>query len=503
MTEAVEALVERMLSRLEGTPISQELADRADHLFARALREQRRTPRTTRAMLVRFARRLLPVGAAVAAALLVVVFLTDGLTSTAWAAVVEAMAQVDSCHFYKLEFRSGRLNNWGQGWFGKGSVSFRKDDGTTFVDDGATEIVYSKIGEELRRGESEFGQLIGQRFSLKFLLRMFSLDEDEYARQKPVVIEDDFLVYRFSAPEKVADWVERVEVSVGKGSHLPFQVKVTRKDQPGEAYDLYILDYSPGARKPDLPRPLEERLGRAEGTLGGEIEVLVPDFPGVHSVVVRPYRKHFEGKGELLVVDGVLVLSDGHRRSFLKQMPLDQRGQQAGGMGDRRWPDGQFRHFRYQIRVQDTGDGKVVVQAGAWLDTPQELQRDEVQRFLERRGLEGRGLGRAEGALGGDIEVLTPDSPGIRSVVVRPYRKRFEGKGEFLVVDAVLVLSDGQRRPFLKQNPVDNEVGIAGTLGDDQWPDGEHRSFDYVLRFEKGPGGTLVFEAGAWFAPLP
>ena len=99
---------------------------------------------------------------------------------------------------------------------------------------------------------------------------------------------------------------------------------------------------------------------------GELVTIPVPESPGVKAVEVRPYLKDF-GQGELLVVDMALILEDGQRHSFAKQLPISEEKPIRGAMGDAIWPDGKFRHISYALRCRRNGD-EVQFEAAAWLD---------------------------------------------------------------------------------------------------------------------------------------
>jgi len=363
------AAVERSLSALNTILVSSELAEQADELFVQAAAQNTEMP-TRKGFLRRMAK--------IAAAAIVVLSVAASLfatrhlwQSTAWAAVIDAMAHVRNVHFYEFKFREHRLANWGEGCWTADVVWFRKSDGRIFIDNGKTQRMLDKNGVEVRAGKSEFGQVVGTPFTLEVLLRTFSLSGEDYRRQEPSQVGDAFLVYRFDPPADKQDWVRMVEVTVGKGSRLPALLKVYRKDQEN-AFDMYVIDYAgavvptgePKLETPEAPR--ERKFGKGGGKLGQVVTIAVPESPGVKALEVRPYLKDF-GQGELLVVDMALILEDGQRRSFAEQLPISEEKPIRGGMGDARWPDGKFRHISYALRCRLNGDD-IEIEATAWFD---------------------------------------------------------------------------------------------------------------------------------------
>ena len=314
---------------------------------------------------------------AVAAAAAVAVFIVAhyGFAKPAWAEVVEAMAHVRSFNFYEFKFRGGKLTNWGRGWLSDKEARFQKSDGRIWLDDGKAQIILDKNGKVLSENESELSDLLSFGCSMDVLLKTWSLDENEYADQSPVKVADDFLIYNFTPPAKIGSWAERIDVSVGKNSRLPFQVKLLRKDGNSDSYDLYVIDYTT-TEMPPLPVPEQLvapvpkgiKYGTGQCVLGEEVSIEVPDSPGIHSVVIRPYYEFFEGMGELLVADAAFVTWGGYRRSFLRQMPFKKNMYLNGGMGDHYWPDEKSRHFGYHIVFDRIGDKTFALKATAWFD---------------------------------------------------------------------------------------------------------------------------------------
>jgi hypothetical protein len=316
---------------------------------------------------------------AAAAVIIVAVILRLNITrgpdmaSVAWANVATNAKQVDFVHFYELKFRKNRINNSLEGWFAKGKVLAKKDDGTTFYDDGKTETVIDKHGEQIRKGPSDLGNIKGLTFFEKITQGLMQYENEDMLKQVPSHVGDDFLIYRFDPPERIKEWVEDVAITVGRNSLLPIQMKIRRKDQ-ADAYDLYILDYEAPERPVeffDTQSITEPPHGKGEIVLDDEEVVIdISDSPGIKAVVIRLYSKYFENMGELNVFDAAVITTEGFRRGIARQIPWQSNKEDKFSVGDsKHWPDKKFRHVTAKIMLRPTEKkGTYLVEVRCWFD---------------------------------------------------------------------------------------------------------------------------------------
>jgi len=295
------------------------------------------------------------------------------MASVAWGEVTARADQVDFVHFYELKFRQNRVNSSLEGWFSKGQLLAKKDDGTTFLDDGKTETVLDKLGQQIRKGASEVGSIKGMKFFEKITQGLMQYEDENLLRQVPSHVGDDFLIYRFGAPKRMEKWVQSISITVGMNSLLPVQMKIRRKDQE-HAYDLYIFDYEEPEKPAEFFGPQSVSKpphGKAEVVLDGkEVTIDISDSPGIKAVAVRLYRKHFENVGELNVFDAAVITTEGFRRGILQQIPWELNKESQFSMGtSEHWPDKKFRYIEAKIVIRPTEKENVyLVEVSCWLD---------------------------------------------------------------------------------------------------------------------------------------
>ncbi len=293
------------------------------------------------------------------------------IASVTWANVTTNAKQVDYVHFYELKFRKNRINNSLEGWLANGKVLAKKDNGTTFYDDGKTETVIDTHGEQIRKGPSDLGNIKGLKFFEKITQGLMQYENEDILKQVPSHVGDDFFIYRFGPPERMKEWVESVSITVGRNSLLPVQMKIYRKDQ-SDAYDLYIFDYE-ASEKPteffDVQSISKLSTGKAEAVLSGEEVIIdIPDSPGIKAVAVRIYSKYFEKMGHLNVLDTAVITTEGFRRVTHRQIPWQLDKKIKFSMGSKDWPDKKFRPVTQQfiLRATDKKD-TYLVEASCYL----------------------------------------------------------------------------------------------------------------------------------------
>jgi hypothetical protein len=295
------------------------------------------------------------------------------MAKVAWSNVTTCVDQVDFVHFYELKFRKNRINNSLEGWFAEGKVVAKKDNGTTFYDDGKTETVFNKDGKQIRQEPSDLGNTKGLNFFEKITQGLMQYENEDMLKQVPSHVGDDFLIYRFDPPERMKEWVESVAITVGRNSLLPVQMKIHRKDQ-ADAYDLYIFDYEAPEKPVEFfdPQSISEPPhGKGEIVLDGEEVIIdISDFPGIKAVAIRLYSKYFENMGELKVFDAAVITAEGFRRGIARQIPWQLNKEVEFGMGDsKHWPDKKFRHVNAKIMLRPTEKkGTYLVKVRCWFD---------------------------------------------------------------------------------------------------------------------------------------
>lgn len=166
--------------------------------------------------------------------------------SAAWADVTSQVEQIDYVHFYRLEFRNGRLESARDGWFANGKTATMLPDAAVVIDDGTNNKLYNDLDQEVQIEPSLLGN-IQQKVPKGGFFQMltqgvFAYDSSEIDRQKPVQIGKDFAVYRFGPPNRKSQWVEQVTITVGRKSLLPVQMKI-KLTESENAYEVYAFDY--------------------------------------------------------------------------------------------------------------------------------------------------------------------------------------------------------------------------------------------------------------------
>ena len=296
------------------------------------------------------------------------------ITGVAWSKVTNRANRVGFVHFYELKFRENQVNSSLEGWFSDGKLVAKKYNGTTFFDDGKTEMVFDKYGQQIRKGPSGLGNMKGMKFFEKITQGLMQYGNEDLQRQVPSHVGQDFFIYRFGPPEKLKEWVQSVSITVGINSLLPVQMKILRKDQEN-TYDLYIFDYE------ELEKPAEffdtesvdkPPQGQAEIVLDGEEVIIdISDSPGIKAVVVRLYPKYFENMAELkMMLDLVVITTEGFRHGICKQMPWRLNKENRFSVGDStHWPDKKYRHVTAKIVLRSTEKENVyLAEVSCWLD---------------------------------------------------------------------------------------------------------------------------------------
>jgi len=154
-------------------------------------------------------------------------------------------------------------------------------------------------------------------------------------------------------------WFGSTEVVVARNSLLPLQLKGFRADGTEGDYKLLMFDYLGASSS-----PAERKYGKAECAVGEEVALEVRNSPGIARLLIRVYpSERLEGK---LVADASVVTTDGNQRGFAKGLPFEATMRLTGANTDSYWPDGVFRHFRYNIRFERLANDRFSVEGSAW-----------------------------------------------------------------------------------------------------------------------------------------
>jgi hypothetical protein len=168
-------------------------------------------------------------------------------TTLAWSEVKNNFEQIDFLHYYHFEIKNNGSQKYSEGWYINGKI-YGKDDTQNLVtvDDGVTRITYDYDGNTVKTEKTgiENPASFKESFSIfgKITKGLLRYNDDEILNQIPSYAGKDFLIYRFDAPKNMNEWIESVNITVGKNSKLPVQMKIYQK-KSNDDYRLYIFDY--------------------------------------------------------------------------------------------------------------------------------------------------------------------------------------------------------------------------------------------------------------------
>lgn len=308
------------------------------------------------------------------------------LAKTAWADVTSRVAQVDYVHFlFTPEPRYHRTVRPYEGWYSHGKVVTRSWLGNVTYDDGQTCQGFDRhnIG-----GPKAPSEMKGRTFFAWISKGLLAEDNEQFSKQVPASVGDDFLVYEFDPPDKDTGVVERISVTVGRYSLLPVQVKTWHKydadtgegmDDIKDGYTLFIFDYA-GPDKPaeffEPPTVSEPPHGRGEVVLNGEeVMIQLSRAPGIKTLVMRLYSESFESSADpVLLADVAFILDDGLRSITCERVQVGPNGPNRIGMGSvDNWPDRKYRNISSTLILKPTDkENTFAVEISCWLDTIRE-----------------------------------------------------------------------------------------------------------------------------------
>jgi len=317
------------------------------------------------------------VAAAVVGAVIVGVRAIQGppdLAGVAWGSVYGNFTKVGKVHFIKLEVTDEQIKPCFQGWSQEGKTVY-VDQKTRKYDDGQTSRSFDLNGNPT--GSHPSPATIGMDLFAHLSRGFFSEKNEQFAKQKPVSVGDDFLLYEFAPPDDDKSWLEGVSVLVGKTSLTPIQIKLrgTGTGFLNGGCLMILFDYDSPAKPAEFFQPPTKAKapdGKAKLILDGqETRVDIKGIPGVPAAMVRLHDK-FDGPAEQLPIlereayqwkkqpfyhlDITFVGDQGQRSRTLEACLWVNEG--CNGMiGD--WKDGPVKAIRFTPIIRPTSDPKV------------------------------------------------------------------------------------------------------------------------------------------------
>jgi len=341
----------------------------------------------------------------VAAAAVIIIAVLIGLdflggpdmANVAWAEVTRRVGQADYLHCYYFKGRGDTFKRHFEAWYAHGKLVMCGDKGGMTYDDGQTQQTFDEQGRRTVIEPSFFAE--GQTFCEVFTAGLLSDKNEQFNRQVPTNVGDDFLIYEFDPPPDEGDYLESVFITVGKNSLLPVQIKIYEKS--GD-YDLMMFDYEAPEKPAEFFEPpgVDAPHGKDEVLLDGEEVVLdIEGAPGIKQAIVRlhdmyngsvdqlpsAYRqkvhhrfpKTYKKKGgPVFRLDVTFVTDEGYLSQIndLIVLWLNEAQQcgvgASGGGGLDGWPDGKYRNIRFSPLLKPTDrEDTYIVEMRCWLRT--------------------------------------------------------------------------------------------------------------------------------------
>jgi len=301
---------------------------------------------------------------AVAAAIIIVAItgiLEFNKPSVAWAEVTNRINQVDYGHMYYFKSRGKEF----EGWHAHGKTLQRVHNGHAIYDDGRTWQRFNGYGTLVTRTPSVFPD--GRTFLEKFSGGLLSDKNEQFNKQIPVRVGEDFLIYTFGPRPSESDWMENIVITVGRNSLLPIQMKFCSKT--GD-YDLLIFDYEAPEKPTEFFKMpvITPANGAGEVLLDGqEVMIGITDAPDLKTAVVRLHSKSVDDSGEVsFSVNITFITKDGfrsHTMDITDFKPDEAKMCGTGGPGGlENWPDGKYRNIRFSpwLKPTDSEDKYIV-----------------------------------------------------------------------------------------------------------------------------------------------
>jgi len=284
-------------------------------------------------------------------------------STVAWADVVRHGAHVDYVHMYYFKSRNGDFFRQFEGWYDSDRMVFHGNGGETY-DDGRISQIFNEHGMMVSRHRSLFAD--GQPFLELASNGLLSDKNEQFNKQIPTSVGNDFLIYVFEPSEKEREWMEAIYITVGKNSLLPIQIKPVHKD--GD-YDLFIFDYEAPREPPEFfePPDVGQPNGRAEVVVDGEeVKIDITNAPGLKTAIVR-LRSGASENNDKFYLDVTFITDEGYPSGTNDglRLKVDEAakcgtGSAEGGLDE--WPDGKFRNVRFSpwLRPTDREDSYIV-----------------------------------------------------------------------------------------------------------------------------------------------
>jgi hypothetical protein len=288
------------------------------------------------------------------------------VANVVWGDVVTHIDDVDYVHMYYFASRGKDFSRRFEGWHAHGKTLQRMHNGDTFYDDGQKWQRFNAEDIPIARTPSVFPN--GRTFLEKMSGGLLSDENEQFNKQTPARVGDDFLIYRFDPRPSESDWMDSIVITVGRNSLLPIQVKFCSKD--GD-YDLLIFDYE-APEKPteffELPE-VNPANGAGEVTPDGEeVTIDITGAPGLKNAIVRLHNESVDDAGETSFSLNITFITEEGFRSHTMDI-TGFRADEAkmcgtGGIGGLEgWPDGKYRNIRFSPWLKPTdADNRYIVE---------------------------------------------------------------------------------------------------------------------------------------------
>ena len=291
------------------------------------------------------------------------------MANVAWAEVTRRVGQADYLHCYYFKGRGDTFKRHFEAWYAHGKLVMCGDKGGMTYDDGQTRQSFDEQGRRTVIEPSFFAK--GQTVFELFTAGLLSDKNEQFNRQVPTNVGDDFLIYEFDPPPDEGDYLESVFITVGKNSLLPVQIKIYEKS--GD-YDLMMFDYEAPEKPAEFFEPpgVDAPHGKGEVLLDGEeVMIDIADAPGIKTAIARLHSKSSDNSGEpTFSLDVTFITEEGFRSQTNDVIRLKVGEAKQCGIGADNWPDGKYRNIRFSplIKLADRED-TYVVEMWCWLRT--------------------------------------------------------------------------------------------------------------------------------------
>ncbi len=300
----------------------------------------------------------------------------DG-AGVAWADVATRAAQVNYVHFYHLDCYDDGFTSSYEGWYAHGKCFGRGRDHTSY-DDGEMLQGFDRHNTRCFKLPSMLGR--GQSFLELASRGLLSENNEQFDKQIPVSVGDDFLLYKFDPPEEDSNWIESISVMVGRNSLLPVQIKIYYKYQEGNGgtkkrYLLAILDYEAPEKPAEFFEPPSVSMaphGIGKVVLDGEeVMIDISNVPGIKAAVVRLHDKSTDNTDKpTFSLDTAFITEEGFRSITNDLIRLKLNEGRKCGVGADNWPDGKYRNISFTPVLKGTEQEDVyLIEISCWLRT--------------------------------------------------------------------------------------------------------------------------------------